>query len=553
MIRTDHWNNKWIFVLIATLTAIWLWNLRKFPYQIYLNWWASFIVAYIIALLIIGIWLLIWEVALWQKTQEWWPNSFGWVDKYLKWIWWLWVLIATLFLSYFVVIIWRWVDYLWVSIQSLWTGYLPWWNDTAHYFMNIILNNSLTIHRLWTIAPYVIGGTFISWILIYFFSFKSTKLISKFFLFTSVIPIICLLIIVLRWITLPWAMEWLRHLITFDITSFMKLSTWTSAIWQVLFSLWIAMGIMITLWAHKKPDSEIVKSSVIVALSTTIVSLLITVAIFWTIWYMITQKWISMDDLFSLWSNLTFIVIPQIIYSLPALNWLFSIMFFGSVCFLSLYTAICLIETITISIKNKIKTVSIEVITLTVCTVIWLMSLVYTFGNWLYVMDIVDHYIMNFAVILVWLFEAIVFIYLWKEIWEFIDQKNECLIKIIMNKSYLKISWIISIISITILLYMNIKTWILSYRWEFWWYDQPYLVLYWIFPLAGIFILWLLINLAEETRSVSEPVVQDTDISPILKIDQNDIIKPLIKVTTKKTIQTKTQKKVIKKTSKKKR
>jgi len=60
----QHWPNKWIFILAAVGSAAGLGNLWRFPYLAYEHGGAAFVVALIIANLVIGIPLLTLEVGL---------------------------------------------------------------------------------------------------------------------------------------------------------------------------------------------------------------------------------------------------------------------------------------------------------------------------------------------------------------------------------------------------------------------------------------------------------------------------------------------------------
>lgn len=486
------WQNKWIFILAAIWSAAWLWNLWRFPYQVYDYGGWAFIAAYLIILFLMWIGLLIWEIAFWQKTQKWAPEAFGVVSKYLKWLWWFSIFIWAVILTYYAVVVWWGMDYLWFSLKSLFTGTnLPWSSDSKSFFFNNILNVSSWVDNIGHISKYVLIWTIIVWILIYLFTFKSTKSVGKVVLFTATLPFLTLLILAIRGITLPWAFEGLKYLFTFDVSKFLSFETWKAAASQIFFTLSLAMGIMIAYWALKKPDSEIVKSTIIVALWNTLISFLSAFAVFSTLWYLANIEHISVDKVFSWWPGLVFVVLPKTISLMPLLQSLFAVIFFLTVFLLAIDSAMSLIEAVSVAIRDKFENISVELITLIISVILLFWSLIYVFGNWIYILDIVDHFITSWWMLFVGLVESFVFVRIWFKwkFWEYIDSFNECKLKFLINKYLFLFSWIFSIVTLWYLFINNLKEGVTYGD-----YSKHYLYIYGVFPVISIFILSLIIN-----------------------------------------------------------
>ena len=66
----DRWMNRFVFILAATGSCIGLGNIWKFPYLSFKHGGVTFIIAYLIALIVIGIPMLILELTLGQKMQR---------------------------------------------------------------------------------------------------------------------------------------------------------------------------------------------------------------------------------------------------------------------------------------------------------------------------------------------------------------------------------------------------------------------------------------------------------------------------------------------------
>lgn len=498
--KKQYWSNKWIFILAAIGSAAWLWNLWRFPFQVYDNGWAAFIIAYLIILILLWFSLLIWEVAIWQYTWKWAPGALWSINKYFKWVWWAWIFTAAVILSYYAVVIWWGIDYLWFSLKSLFTwSELAWAHNAKDFFFSNILHLSSGVDKLWSISIPVLIWTIITWILIYFFTFKSVKSVWKVVLITATLPFLTLAILAIRWATLPWAGEGLSYLVNVDWSYLANLKTWIAAAWQIFFTLSLAMWIMVAYGALKKKDSEIVQSTILVAIGNTIVSILSAIAVFGTLWYLAAQKWVPVSEVAKWWPSLVFVTIPETINMLPALQSLFAVVFFITVFFLAIDSAMSLVEAVWVALRNKFKNLKIELLTLIIVVLLGLSSIVYVFSNWLFVLDIVDHFITSFSMLFIGVLEALIFLLAWKKLGDFIDGRNNCLLKFILSKYFLLIWWALSFLILAFLLYKNIAWWL-----DYGGYDKAYLIMYWVYTLVGIYAISILLNIIDHKEEKIE-------------------------------------------------
>jgi len=487
------WKNKWIFILAAVWSAAWLANLWKFPYLVYDNWGASFIIVYLILLFLIWLSLLIWELALGQMTRKAAVESFWSISKYFRWLWWFTVFWAFTILTYYVVVIGWGMDYLYYSLSSLTTNTLPWaWNAWDFFFWNVLWITD-SGWKVGSISIPVLIWTFTSLILMYFFTFKSAKSVWKVVLFTATIPFITLIILALKAITLEWAWLGLAYLTKIDVSKLTDISVWVAAGWQIFFTLSVAMWVMIAYWAMKKEDSEIVKSTILVALWNTFVSFLSAIAVFWTLWYLAQFKWVPVSEVVKWWPSLVFVTIPEILTHFWVLSATFSVLFFLTIFLLAVDSAMSLIEAVVKPIADKFESQKTETLTLFFVILIWLFSITYIFGNWLYVLDVVDHYITQFGMLLIWIFELILFVYFSKKLWSFIDKHNKCFWKKLINKYFFLTSWVLAIWLLIFLFVKNIWAWLLVYDS----YDKTFLIYYWLGPIIVMLIVSVLLNMLE--------------------------------------------------------
>jgi NSS family neurotransmitter:Na+ symporter len=71
------------------------------------------------------------------------------------------------------------------------------------------------------------------------------------------------------------------------------------------------------------------------------------------------------------------------------------------VFFLAIDSAMSLIEAVSVALRDKFKNLRVEVVTLVVSVVLGLGSLIYVFGNGIYVLDIVDHFITSWSMLFI--------------------------------------------------------------------------------------------------------------------------------------------------------
>ena len=64
-------------------------------------------------------------------------------------------------------------------------------------------------------------------------------------------------------------------------------------------------------------------------------------------------------------------------------------------------SAMSLVEAVTVSIKNQFHKLKIEHITFGIIALIFATNFIYMFGNGLYILDIVDHYVTQFGMLIV--------------------------------------------------------------------------------------------------------------------------------------------------------
>jgi len=127
---TEQWTSKKAFILATIGSAIGLGNIWRFPFKCYENGGSSFLIAYIIALLIAGVPLIVLELSLGHKYRLSAPYAINKWKKGSQWIGWWALLIGFVIVCYYMVIMAWSVNYTYLASD------LAWGNDPGNYFFN---------------------------------------------------------------------------------------------------------------------------------------------------------------------------------------------------------------------------------------------------------------------------------------------------------------------------------------------------------------------------------------------------------------------------------
>ena len=317
-----HWPNQWIFILAAVGSAAGLGNLWRFPYLAFENGGAAFILAFIIANILIGIPLLVLEIGLGQKTQKAAPGALASIHPKLKYLGWTAVMLGFMVLTYYMVV----VSYSFNYLKSALT--LEWMPDASAFFFSNVLQLSESPLTTGGFAWPVVIGLLLGWVAVYFSAWKGVISISKVVTWTATLPFIILIILAIRAITLPGASEGLHLLLVPDWSALLSPGLWLAAFSQVFFTLSLAFGIMFAYGSLKAPESEITRSVSLVAAGNFLVSILAAIVVFGTLGYLALQQNLPVTEVVAGGPGLVFVVFPEALNLLPAFNSIMAVLFF---------------------------------------------------------------------------------------------------------------------------------------------------------------------------------------------------------------------------------
>lgn len=408
-----HWKTHIGFLLAAIGSAIGLGNIWRFPYLCYKNGGGAFLIPYLIALFIVGIPLMIMEISLGHKMRGSAPASFASISKKWEWLGW-WSVIFVMFgivLYYAAIISWC-LNYFFFSFNLKWATASGGPEIFFNQFVGVANSSGETVitspFQLGNISGSIVMGLFVIWILNWLIVFlgvgKGLEKANKIFM-----PLLFVLTLILVFwgLRLPGAKEGVAVYLKPNFDRLWNVKVWIDAFSQIFFTLSLAFGIMIAYASYLPKKSDIVKDSIVISCVNSLFSLIAGFGVFAIVGYMSYKTGKPIEEVVKDPINLAFVVYPEAISLLPSFSHLFGILFFGSLVLAGLSSSISILEAFTSGLIDKFHYVRKTVVSiLAVCG--FLGGIIFATQAGKYWIDIVDHYLTNYGLILVGFFECLV-------------------------------------------------------------------------------------------------------------------------------------------------
>ncbi|HEO63731.1 MAG TPA: sodium-dependent transporter [Candidatus Omnitrophica bacterium] len=404
-----QWKTRIGFLCAALGSAVGLGNIWRFSYLCYKNGGGAFLIPYFIALLCVGIPIIILEIGIGHKMRGSAPMSFAKIDRRWEWLGW-WSVIFVMFgivLYYSVIISWCF-NYLLYSFN------LGWGEDTNSFFFQKFLAV--------TSGPFDIGDIrsgilialglvwFLNWLIVFLGIEKGIERANKIFM-----PLLFILIgILVLWsLRLPGSAEGVKIYLRPDFSILSKPRVWIDAFSQIFFTLSLGFGIMIAYGSYLPRKSDIVLNSYTISVLNCLFSFFAGFAVFSIIGYMSYQTNMNFNEVIQESIGLAFVVYPKAIGMLPFLPRVFGVLFFSTLCVAGISSSISIIEAFNSALIDKFH-YQRKNVTSAICILGFLGSIIFTSGGGLFWIDIVDHFLSHYGLILVGILQAVLIGWIYK-------------------------------------------------------------------------------------------------------------------------------------------
>jgi NSS family neurotransmitter:Na+ symporter len=397
--ETWSWRGAFVFAVIGS--AVGLGNAWRFPYVVAQNGGGAFFIPYLFALLTAGIPLMMLEFGIGHKYLGAPPIAYGRAKKDAEMVGWWGVGAAFVIITYYgVVMAWA-INYLYHAFT------LAWGTDTTSFFLFDFLKLSDGPGILGSLNMPILAAYVIGWILICWIIYSGVKGLGKVVMVTATLPVVILIILALRGLTLNGAMAGLDYYLSPNFAALGNVKVWMAAYGQVFFSLSLGMAVLIAYASYLPKDAEISNNVFIASLADAGIAFLAGFAIFSTVGYMAAERGTTVAEVAGGGGiGLAFFVYPQAINLLPGATF-FGILFFLLLVTLAVDSQFSLVEGIVGSVMDKWN---MKRGTALACVAIpgFLIGLVYVTSGGLYWLDIIDKFVNSYGLVAVGLAQCIV-------------------------------------------------------------------------------------------------------------------------------------------------
>ena len=428
----NRWDSSTGFLIAMIGAIIGLSGIWKFSYLMYENGGGTFLIPYILAIVIMAIPILVLEFGLGFKFKSSLPKIFYNIKSEFEIIAWFIVFLIFIVLIYYTCIM-SW-DLIYV-ILSLFKG---WGNNPSVFFTTTLLHSTSNPYGLtYLVVP--IGIALIAiWGLIYLFSRKEINkgilTISKISLILSFVLLLGMLLFALQ---LPGSRTGIMALFNPDWSVLLNVNVWLAAFGQLIFSYGLGYAIASTYSSYLDDGAKLIDNAWIIVLVSLIFEVLVSVLLFAIMGYMALGRNIPITSLVSDGFSLIFVVFPNVFNIMDPWVYMVAPAFFLLIFVGSLSTLLALIEPLSNAISEKFGWSRNKAVRQLVLIGLFT-SFIFATGMGEYLLRITDSFITQFAIILGVLLELIVLGW----VYDIEDIRS-----VLNENSYIKVdkSWIITI------------------------------------------------------------------------------------------------------------
>ncbi|KAM4628396.1 sodium- and chloride-dependent GABA transporter 2-like [Polymixia lowei] len=433
-----HWGSKVEFLLAVAGNVVGLGNVWRFPYLCYKNGGGAFLVPYLVFVVFVAIPLFLLETAVGQYSQEGSITCWRKLCPLAEGIGYGGHLILLYScMCYIIILAWA-LFYLvfsfsaqlpWASCTNVWNtddcvdlatqnGTFKLTNQTSsssatEFWERRVLAISGGIEEVGNIRWEVLLCLIFMWVICYFCVWKGVRSTGKVVYFTATFPYVMLLILLIRGLTLPGALNGVLFYLLPDPSRLTDPQVWMEAGSQIFFSFSIGVGSLIALGSYNTYKNNCYKDCLWLCLLNSCTSMVAGFAVFSVLGFMAHKQGTPIEQVAESGPGLAFIAYPQATAMMP-MPQLWSASFFVMIILLGLDTQFVAMEVVMTSITDMFPTIlrrtgRRELLLLVFCLTCFFCQLVMITEGGMYVFQLIDYYACNGACILfLCVFESLV-------------------------------------------------------------------------------------------------------------------------------------------------
>jgi len=418
MDEREQWGTRLGFVMAAMGSAIGLGNIWRFPYMCYRHGGGAFLVPYFVALFVVGIPLMMLEFGLGHWARSGAPKALAKIHPRFSWIgWWAVTFVMFGIVVYYAVVIAWCLCYLVASFN------LAWGNDPVAFFGKFIVTTK-TIYdpeaggfvfgaMNWKVVGALAVVWALNWLITFFGIKKGIERANK--IFMPLLLVLVAVMVVWSLTKFPGATEGIRHYLTPDWQKLWDGKVWTDAFGQIFFTLSLGFGIMIAYASYLPRESDIPMDAFLTSVGNCFFSVFAGFAVFGTLGYLAHMHATNLPGLEAALKakglgiagpGLVFKAYPVVLNSIPG-GAVFGVLFFLALVVAGLSSSISIVEAFSTATLDRFEVSRRSVITI-LCVLAFLGGLLFCTGSGLFALDILDHFLNRYGLIVVALLECLI-------------------------------------------------------------------------------------------------------------------------------------------------
>lgn len=406
----DQWPSRAAFLLAAMGGCAGQGNLLRYPSVVYNNYGLQWFIPYLLAVTMIAIPALVLEISVGQAYQGGTLIAFNNVNRRLKGVGLGPVLVSFIVVQYFT------VNLAWIMnyFRHSFTSPIPWEGRIEEFYWNDVIHNVDSVEGSLTpdnsqVAEYTnypgisvigetVGWSAFIWFLIWVSIFRGVGLTGRVVYFTMGLPIVTTIIFVGRALSLENAGEGVRLLwATWRSDQLASGTVWQTAVGQVFFSTGIGFGYFTSYASYNQKHSNAVMDAILICGSNVLFENFAAFAVFGVVGYL--RRW-PQDGVRLGAFVVGFLTLPEAVLQMPGSNF-WAILLFFTLVVLGFSSAFVMLDAaVTLAVDSGLK-ISRPIIVTTLTILSFLMCLPYCTEFGYYLLDGIDRWINNVALIFV--------------------------------------------------------------------------------------------------------------------------------------------------------
>ncbi|XP_053723811.1 sodium- and chloride-dependent GABA transporter 2-like [Synchiropus splendidus] len=417
-----QWSSKVEFLLAVAGHIIGLGNVWRFPYLCYKNGGGAFLIPYVIFLFTGGIPIFMLETSLGQYTKQGSITCWRKICPLFEGLGYGSQVVVLYFNIYYTVIL----AWAFLYLFSSFNAELPWsscnntWNtercvefDRNDVLFNVTVpaNATSPVREFWERRVLNITGTIdelggmrwelalcllLSWVICYFCVWRGVKSTGKVVYFTATFPYLMLLVLLVRGLTLPGALDGIKFYLYPDPTRLLDPQVWMDAGTQIFYSYALCIGCLTALSSYNNYNNNCYRDCVCLCLLNSGTSFVAGFAIFSALGFMAFEQQTDIATVAESGPGLAFIAYPRAVAMMP-LPQLWAVFFFVMIILLGLDTQFVGLEAMVTAISDMKPSFfhvghRRKLLLLLICVVSFFIGLTMVTEGGLYIFQLFDYY-----------------------------------------------------------------------------------------------------------------------------------------------------------------